>query len=187
MPPSNIHLVQNYNFGGNDYLLFDANVWLIIDGPILIMEDTYVWKIEAYSKLLKNARNAGSKLFINEIIAGEYFNKFVQAEMESLGLVRYSKKRFRFKPEYSVGITNAVNHLKDVFKRTEKLDMNFRQLNLEELKKWMIERKCDFNDALIAKFCIENKLKLITDDRDFSKFTEFEIITANKRLLQDTE
>lgn len=172
--------LSTYQFSSRDELLFDANIWLFLHGPV--PNQAGVKRIGDYSTAFKKILVAGCRIFIDVLIVSEFINTYARLQWKAGHNHGITFKQFRksgaFKP-IAKDIA-AATHL--ILKHCQQVESGFPGLDMTALLNAYAMGDADFNDHVIAGLCRNKGLTLVTDDADFAG-QNIPVLTANKRLL----
>lgn len=160
-----------------DEVFIDTNILVFLFSPSFI--PTKEWQYSKYSPILTELIENKNKLYINSHVVSEFINSCLRRDFNENfnqdGSKDY-KKDYRNSPEYDETLRLTLNQLKKILKKTIQIDDNFSSFEiLEEYKK---NTNMDFNDLIIAKSTVLNNLKLLTDDKDMSKYPNIKLVTV---------
>lgn len=173
--------VKDLKIGFSDQFFFDTNVWVLLFGTVADFESK---DQKAYSKLLEELITRDKPIFISSIIISEFANVLLRRDYNQWKSADKSmnqdfKKHFVGTNEYKSSV-NSISHsinkilkLPNIFRVSDGFH-NLRMNNILESFKVV-----DFNDSYINELCIENKYKVVTNDKDFQKLdSKIDIITS---------
>ncbi len=156
--------------------MFDANIWLSINGP-------YPDKIEArgraYSAFYKRALEAGAQIVVPQLIAGEFLNRAVKIQADVAGF-DYRCKIHRA-DDYRDWIKEGCDLLNCVAGDHVKIADSFDSLELEPCFAAAEAGGLEFHDVLVVHMCRAGGHILVTDDADYAG-QDLPIVTWNTRL-----
>lgn len=158
-------------------ILFDANIWLSINGPF---EDHIPNRASAYSSFYKNAVESGSEIHIPQIVASEFLNRSVMILAKAAGFNRSEGKIHRAE-NYGSWIKEACDLLHMIIDGNVRVADDFDQIELEYCYKTAEGGGLEFHDVLIGSLCDRNNFTLVTDDADYTGYS-VPIVTWNQRL-----
>lgn len=177
---SDVTNIRMYRFSRDDRLFLDANIWLYLYGPY--SPDNK--EAKTYSPVLKNIREAGSRVYINIVVISEFINTFARIRFKQLFPDKKASqfKEFRKSKVFKTEAEDITINVKKILAKTYIGETCFSSEILFEIMDEFSDGEYDFNDQVIAKTCIDNGFRLITNDTDFKKY-EIDILTANNVLL----
>jgi predicted nucleic acid-binding protein len=173
--------VKDLKIGFLDQFFFDTNVWLLLFGTVADFESK---DQKAYSKLLEELITRDKPIFITSTIISEFANVLLRRDYNQWKLTDNSinqdfKKHFVGTNTYRnsvISITNSINRilkLPNLFRVSD----SFHNLKINNILESF--KLVDFNDSYINELCIENKYKVVTNDKDFQKLdSKIDIITT---------
>ncbi|MBR1235736.1 hypothetical protein [Bradyrhizobium sp. AUGA SZCCT0182] len=165
-------------------VLFDANIWLILNGYSGSAPHRADIYSESYKKLLAN----GNTVVVNDYILGEYCNRCCKLEYESHKRCSDNPDRFPSYKEYRktrefLPVMESVrDDCLNILDDCEFVAVKGDHYDIAEILNKFCDGSMDFTDMITTKYCASEDVVLMTDDRDFVG-CNLEIITANKRLL----
>lgn len=158
-------------------LLFDTNVWLLVQGPQL---DFTQRRSALYSKLYDAAIKAGTTIYLPSLVASEFVHVCISLNARAAGWEKGNGK-VHAQPDYKDWIRDAVDDLNAIASDCTKIGDGFDQADIAPLCDVALHAKLEFNDAVLADMCLRNGLTLVTDDADLFD-QPIGIISANRRL-----
>jgi len=165
-------------------VLFDTNIWLMVNGysnAVRKKSDTYS---EAYSALLKN----DNTVIINDYVIGEYCNRSCKIEYENHKQSSPAPdafphfKQYRKSQEFQSVMESVRDTCLNLIDDCEFLPVHGGQYKITDVLGRYCDGTLDFSDIIMADYCTSESLVLMTDDADYAG-CGLEIITANRRLL----
>lgn len=174
--------IKKYTFHEGDSFLFDANIWMLIYGPIANKDG----RTEVYSAALRDIRKNNCLIFIDVLILSEFINAFSRFEFNQLDpIIKPQKfKDFRNSAQFkSIAQEISINARK-IIKICCRCDSMFESADLPNVLARYEQGNSDFNDQMIIEICKSKDLVLVTHDADF-KPEDVNILTANKKLLKN--
>lgn len=157
--------------------IFDANVWLCINGPFA---DDIPGRALAYSSFYKKAIEAGAPVYVPQIVACEFLNRSVLMQAKSAGFDR--KCKIHRAEGYDEWIKEACDLLHSVCSDNSRLPDGFDSVDLEACYTLAEQGGLEFHDVLIMRLCETHGCTLVTDDADFSG-QAVSVVTWNQRLV----
>ncbi len=183
---NNVISIDSYEPKKKDRFLFDTNIWMYLYCPLGNYNKALISKYDAF---LKRAIQNKSSIVLTSLVLSEFFNAYLRLEFNILKAKephRYKdfKSNFKTSQKYSRLMTyiksTCQNHIMKLGKRIED---RFSSLNMDGLLK-NIEMH-DFNDKYYIALAGYEDLKIVTDDKGFSKSKlDIQILTANHKLLR---
>jgi predicted nucleic acid-binding protein len=177
--------IRKYTFCNKDRLFLDANIWLLIYGPVPRSDKDKIFK-NIYSNSFKNMLINGAQIFVDELILSEFINAFRQLEFKRMKPEfewSYGFKKFRDSPE-SVQVTKEIaSNARKILKVSLRCDSIFNSANIDAMLNEYEKGHSDFNDQVYLELCKTNGFTFVTNDSDF-KDCEVPLLTANSSLLK---
>lgn len=179
---STVYDARKHTFFKQDEILFDANVWVYLEGPPGA-PDTLV---KAYSALLESILIKGSVLVTAPLVLSEFVNVYLDTGYKAWANRRdTSKKEFRKSPAYDPWLRDVKQACRNILDRCGRTVRTAASLDgLRDDIATFSEGSYDFNDLLLARLCREERLTLVTHDADFAEMEGLTIVTANKKALR---
>src|SRR5690554_1692110 len=180
--PSNVEGVDDFQFYSDDEVLFDANVWIFLEGPPGSPGEV----VEKYSRLLERLTSMGCSLVISPAVLAEFINRYCRLHY-NVWVERRNKsfKEFRGSAAFAEvheGVSQASNTILSLCHRSVRTVTTHE--NLSEDIATLSNISCDFVDLQIVRQCLTEQLILVTHDSDFARHDGLSIVTANGRMLQ---
>jgi hypothetical protein len=176
--------IRRYKFSINDRLFLDANIWLLIYGPVPRSDkDKFLKNI--YSNAFKYMLSNNSQIFVNGLLLSEFINAFGRFEFNRIKpeFEWYNGfKKFRNSPEFTKVAKEIAVQSKKIMDLSSRCDSMFNSMNIDNLLTEYGKGHLDFNDQLYLNLCKANGLILVTNDSDF-KNCGVPLLTANPALL----
>jgi len=160
---------------------FDTNVWIFLFHPCPTPGDR---RVERYSQLYKAILTNGGKVAIDLLVVAEYINVYLKSYYNSVfeGSKEYPNyKAFRCSDDYIEVATTVSDELYHIAKDAERLNTDFKTLDLDQTIDKFKGMSADFNDVSYWALCKLNNLILVSDDADCA-FSDIDIVTANAKL-----
>lgn len=166
--------VRDYIFKPEDRLLLDANILLFLHGPSSPKD----LRVKDYSRAYKRMLAANSQIYVDVLVVSEFVNRYARIKCGSNRNFKGFRQSKAFEP-VAGAIADAMRRILKHCKRTRN---GFEALQINPLLDEYAQGKSDFNDQVIASICKRERLKLVTDDSDFSG-KGIRVLTANRNLL----
>ena len=173
--------ITNYRVTSSDLYFFDNNVWMYIFGPIASSNRN---KQNVYSSFFKQIQSYKATIFINSLVISEYANSCLRLNFNQWKKTNKNegadyKRDYISTEHYKESAKDVITNLKLILKFSERHPDDFNAFSMDDLFNNLTV--IDFNDNYYANFCIKNKFKIVTDDKDFQKINnnKLEIITYN--------
>lgn len=178
---NNIINISDYSPKATDVFLFDNNIWMYLFCPLADFKKN---KQEKYSSFLSLVKTVNSTIFINSLILSEFSNAYLRMEFEQWKkrevLMEASyKKDFVGNQCYKDTIKEIIISLKKILSFCIKSPDDFNAINLEAIYDSLYE--IDFNDSYYLEISKMKSCKIVTDDYDFQKISNYslDILTAS--------
>ena len=172
--------IRSKTFTAGDSILFDANIWLFLQGPQGNPKDP---RRGIYTQALADMLTAKCKIAIDALVVSEFINRFSRIEFELVKTAPNDRfKVFRDSPAFKPIAAAIAKEVKEIFALCNRIESGFSVLNDVELLNKYAGGDSDFNDLMIADICKTNGYMLVTHDADF-KGADLHILTANNKLL----
>ena len=176
-----IYSIESYQFTSNDAVLFDANVWMYIYGPISHISSQYRY---IYTLALRRIRGAQIPIFIDTLVLSEFINAYARFFYHKLPAENKPAdfKIFRNSVSFKPVAEQIARRAKKILHKTESTKNRFQSPQMGAILNEYAEGEADFNDQILAEICRKNNIKLVTHDADFSGYN-LTILTANPKLF----
>ena len=177
--------IKKYTPFKGEKLMFDANIWMYIFCPIGNYQKHIV---KQYSSFLKKVIDTKAEIIINLLILSEFINRYMRLEFEVFKNNTNNpnadfKKDFRMSSSYKKDISDISSTVRNILKISKTIDDKFSSIDIESVISEFEKQKLDFNDLYCRRLCQMEKVKIVTNDKDF-KFANNEIITGNPKILK---
>jgi predicted nucleic acid-binding protein len=177
--------IRKYRFGNQDRLFLDANIWLLIYGPVPRSDKDKFFK-NIYSNSFKNMLLNGSKIFVDELVLSEFINAFRQLEFKRLKPEfewHLGFKKFRDNSD-SLKVTKEIAiQARKIVNISMRCDPIFKSMDISSILAEYEKGHSDFNDWIYIELCKKNHFLFVTNDSDF-KDRGVPMLTANSSLLE---
>ena len=172
---------QELKIGFSDQFFFDTNIWLLLFGTVADFESK---NQRTYSKLLEELISKDKPIFVSSIIISEFANVLLRRDfnqwVSTNKLVNQDfKKHFVGTNTYKDSVVSITSSINKILKLPNiiKVSDSFHSLKTENILESF--KVVDFNDSYINELAIENKYKVVTNDKDFQKLdSKIDIITT---------
>ena len=172
---------QELKTGFSDKFFFDTNIWLLLFGTVADFESK---NQRTYSKLLEELISKDKPIFVSSIIISEFANVLLRRDfnqwVSTNKLVNQDfKKHFVGTSAYKDSVISITSSISKILKLPNiiKVSDSFHSLKTENILESF--KVVDFNDSYIYELAIENKYKVVTNDKDFQKLdSKIDIITT---------
>lgn len=158
-------------------LLFDTNVWLLIQGYFTNHKDP---RVRLYSGFYEAALESGAQLFIPQTVISEFVNRAVRSRAFESGWD--GKGKIHHHQQYDEWIDDASNDVHHISTGATFLSDGFSEVKFDSIVEMTKESTLDFNDILIKEMCNRCGLVLVTDDSDF-RGQDVTLLTGNPKLV----
>jgi predicted nucleic acid-binding protein len=167
----NIDMSNMYNVNQDDKVFIDTNILIFLFSPDFVSSKEY--QIDKYSNIYGKLIENNCELFINSHVVSEFINKCLRIDFEKNfqdeEKTKDFKKDYRESQRYRDTLSLVLKQLEKFIEiNVSQLDDDFKSFNIFE--QYEENEKSDFNDLIIAKNVIDNKLKLLSDDGDFNNY-----------------
>lgn len=174
---SNIFQAKAFDVKSNQSFFFDNNIWMFLFCPIANFNEV---KQQAISNLFEKILSRNCVIIVNNLIISEFCNTYLRLDFNlwkedlKTPLANFKNDYFSSKRAFDVrgDIANTVNN--KILKISEKHPDSFNAVNFDEIFKTY--EVLDYNDAMIYNECKNKNWILVSDDADFAKFTDINII-----------
>jgi predicted nucleic acid-binding protein len=172
--------IQGYKFSETDDLLFDANIWLSVYGPLAGQD----WRTKVYSNALSRIRRSGGRIHVDVLVLSEFINAFARIEYNQLPPSDKPErfKEFRDSEDFRPVAEEIAIGAREIVSKCARCSSRFDRVDIIALLEEYESNSRDFNDLMLAEICRIGELILVTHDGDFAPH-DIPILTANKRLL----
>jgi hypothetical protein len=171
--------ITKYTPKSSDVFFFDNNVWMYLFCPLGNYNKS---KQKHYSSFLQSITTSRSTIFISSMVLSEFSNRNLRMDFD-LWKDETGKHSADFKKDYVgtnryketvEGIKISIN---TIMKFCVKTPDNFNAIEIENVLVHLSH--IDFNDSYYIELARLDKWKIVTDDNDFSKYTNhnIEIVT----------
>lgn len=165
-----------------DSYFFDNNVWVYLFAPIA---HSKLEKQKEYGSFLLSIQAARATIFTTSLVISEFANfclklSFKEWKEKTKKYDADFKKDYRPTVDYKDAAEDVKDNIKAILKITEKHPDGYNAINLDKILNNI--SVVDFNDLYYAELCSNNKLKMVTDDKDFAKIKDnnMEVISLVK-------
>lgn len=172
---------KELKIGFSDQFFFDTNIWLLLFGTVADFESK---DQRTYSKLLEELISKDKPIFVSSIIISEFANVLLRRDfnqwVSTNKLVHQDfKKHFVGTSTYKDSVISITYSINKILKLPNiiKVSDSFHSLKTDNILESF--KVVDFNDSYINELAIENKYKVVTNDKDFQKLdSKIDIITT---------
>jgi predicted nucleic acid-binding protein len=173
--------VDDYEYGREDRLLFDANIWLFLYGPQYGPMDG---RVKAYSAALKDILTARAQIFIDVLVLSEFINSYARYRFNTVPRATRDRdfKKFRNGPGFVKVAQEIAAGCRRILAQSTPIESGFGGVDLAALLQDYETERRDFNDQILERLCGRQDLALVTHDSDFGD-RNLTLLTANKAIL----
>ncbi len=180
--PAEIRNASTHPFYSQDEILFDANIWLYLEG---LPGQPQHW-VDAYSALLERILVRRCVLVTAPLVLSEFINRYLAIEYGAWAHHR-SKSRKEFRSSAAFGpalasLDHACRNILNQCGRTTRKGITLAELRADA--ETFGNGGHDFNDLVLARLCRHDNLILVTNDADLAAIDGLTIVTANQRLFR---
>ncbi len=176
-----VERISTHRFRARDRLILDTNIWIYVENP----GDPRDRRTAIYSQALKAIRQAGSRIYIHEIILSELVNVLTHQEFHRAGLDRkkWDLRKFQKSAQFQAAAVGIANLLRGIIDRCEVAHVKIAKPQLANILQKFATSRCHVNDLLIAEVCRSGDFTLVTHDAGFCD-QRFRLLTENEKLLR---
>ncbi len=172
---------KELKIGFSDQFFFDTNIWLLLFGTVADFESK---DQRTYSKLLEELITKDKPIFVSSIIISEFANVLLRRDFNQWVSIKKLvnqdfKKHFVGTNTYKDSVVSITSSINKILKLPNiiKVSDSFHNLKTDNILESF--KVVDFNDSYINELAIENKYKVVTNDKDFQKLdSKIDIITT---------
>ena len=169
---ANIIDIKHYSPKFSDLFFFDNNIWMYLFCPL---GNYQRHRQKVYSNFLKDIQTSKSTIFINSLILSEFTNRYLRMDFEqwkksSGEIVAEFKKDFIGSTRYNSTVEEIKIHIKRILKICERMSDNFNVIDMDNVLQHL--EHIDFNDSYYLEYAHMSKMKIVTDDTDFTKYLD---------------
>jgi hypothetical protein len=164
-------------------VLFDANIWIIING---FCGEGPGYRLNLYSDAYKQLIIRENRIVVNDYVLGEFTNRCARFEHllakendPSVGSFKAYRQSAAFVPIME-SVRDTCLHLLD---DCEFVRVGRAELDIVKVIREFCLGKLDFSDLILTQHCIHEDLYLMTDDFDFAA-SGLRLITGNRKLIR---
>lgn len=175
--------IEKYSPAEGERFLFDTNIWMYIFCPIGNYKKHIVGQ---YSSFLKKVIGTKAEIIINLLILSEFINSYLRLEFEIFKMRNPDaefKRDFRKNSSYKRITHDISSAVKNILKISKGVDDKFSSIDIGSIISEFEKQNLDFNDLYYQGFCQIEKVKIVTNDKDF-RHADNEIITGNPKILE---
>ncbi len=174
---SNILQASNFEVKTNHSFFFDNNIWMFLYCPIANYNEA---KQKTISTLFEKILSRNGVIIINSLIISEFCNAYLRLDF-NLWKEETANPLANFKNDYFTSkrakdtrqdIANTVSN--KILKISEKHPDSFNALNFNNI--FASYELLDYNDSVIYNECKNKNWILVSDDADFTNFSDITVI-----------
>lgn len=175
--------IEDHLWSPQSRVFFDTNLWIDLRGPLASLDDSY----EPYREAFAEAARRRARIFVHPVVIGEYTNRCARKRHEQWqgdddGRAATDFKNFRKSRDWEGVAKETADNVKNLLlKGRSWCDRPLSKPDLDKLIDTFREGSYDISDLMIGRLCERDGLVLVTHDRDFAKFADLEVLTANDR------
>lgn len=172
--------IKDYEVSPTDSYVFDTNVWIFLFGPIA---GSNLKQQTLYAQLFQEIQSRGATIFITSLILSEFINavlriNFINWKNQEDNVNADFKRDYRPTEHYKNALAEIKENVKIILNHTQKRNDDFQSMGFVSLHRFL-DNNCDYNDAYLLKYCIVNKLHIVSDDKDIAQQeVDIKVITA---------
>ncbi|SFH69660.1 hypothetical protein [Bradyrhizobium sp. cf659] len=163
-------------------VLFDANVWILVNG---FYPEAAKRRADAYSAAYKQLLDADNTIIVNDYVIGEVFNRCCKMEYDVAKQadpsIPYFKK-YRASDDFRSTLESVRDTCLNIVSDCEFVPVGGGHYQIADIVNACFDRCADFSDRVLIAFCAVEQLYVMTDDFDYVN-SGLKIITANNRML----
>jgi hypothetical protein len=166
-------------------VLFDTNVWILING---FNANPAQNKVDLYSAAYKQLIEKANTIVVNDYVLGEFFNRctkleydIIKKDKEAAGEPVPPFKAFRRSTEFAPTLESIRDTCLNILDDCEFIPVGGGHYDIKSIITDCCAKNADFSDLILIGFCRKQKLWVMTDDTDYSK-SGLDIITANSKM-----
>lgn len=170
--------IRDHKITSSDIYFFDCNIWIFLFASIGgVGKD----KQQAYSNMLREIQTVNASVFISSLVISEFANRCLRHSFElwkkSQSYNVEYKKDYISTQDYKESALIVKSNILSIEEIALKRPDDFNSVNTSKILENI--QRVDYNDSYYANYCDINKLKIVTDDKDFEKldYANLEIIT----------
>lgn len=170
---TNYKLQDFSHLSGKD-IFVDANVLIYLFWP------TGQHSFESnYARVIRNLIRQGNSLYVNFLVISEIVNRVIRIEHQKLNSSK-KYKEFRNSQE-------GIDVIRDIYLIVQKEILTHfkiigKTFNKSDIEGFLFVDQLDFVDKATVSICSENKMVILTNDKDF-KNCGLDILTGNPHIL----
>ena len=160
----------------NRRVFFDTNVWILLEGYNPGAPEK---KVNTYSAAYDSLIKGGNTIVINELVLSEFCHLCSKLAFEDVKRknpsLQTSFKAFRRKEEFKETMDGIWATAHNILANCDFVSSH--SYDVDRALMSFSKGTMDFQDVLIAQFCETEKLTLMSDDKDFARVPNLDLIT----------
>ena len=163
-------------------VLFDANIWIIING---LCGGGPGRRVAAYSNAYDHLLKKKNRIVVNDYVLGEIANRSTKFEYQLAKQANPqidSYKKYRQRPEFAPKMKFICDTCLDIVRSCEFVQVGRSKVDIVNAINEFCSGRLDFSDVILAEHCVQEGCYFMTDDADFNG-SGLRLITANRRLI----
>lgn len=172
--------INSYKIKLSDQFFFDTNIWLLLFGTVANYQKN---DQTAYAGFLQELINRNSALYINSMIISEFANVLLRHDFKqwsqncNISNPEF-KRHFSTTNDYKNSVLTVKHLISNILSIPILIKVSDSFHNNDMVSVLRDFETVDFNDAYIANLAKSNSYKIVTNDRDFQKLGNIEILTT---------
>ena len=166
--------IKDYSVKSSDIFFFDNNIWMFLFCPLASYQEK---KQKYYSSFLQEINTSQSTIFICSLVLSEFANRYLRMDYEQWKEENQKYdidfKQFIGTPRYKETVIEVQASINKIMKFCEKSSDNFNAIDINNVTKHLTE--IDFNDSYYIELAKKGNWKIVTDDRDFVRYTDHDV------------
>lgn len=168
----NIDFSSTYKINESDKVFIDTNILIFLFSPDFVSSHDY--QVDKYSTIYAMLLEKNCELYVNSHVISEFINKCLRIDfdrnIQNNARTKLFKDDYRNTQRYRETLSIILKELKKFLDlNVFQLDDSFSKFNI--FNEYNSNIESDFNDLIIARNVIDNKLYLLSDDVDFSAYS----------------
>ena len=167
--PSTVIDIRGYTPQPEDQILFDNNIWMFLFCPLGNYRGD---KQAAYSAFFDQCLSNGTSMLICNLILSEFSNAYLKLDFNQWknregNLEDQFKRHYQRTEDYTNTANEISRQLTRILSLSRKIDADFTNIDIKKINQRL--DTIDFNDSYYLELADSKSLKILTDDRDFTK------------------
>jgi hypothetical protein len=170
-----VYDIVRYTPLNEDRFFLDNSVWMYLYCPL----GKYEYRRQViYSKFFNSILKTKSHLYISSLVLSEFINRWLKFEFnhwkkENNFYQVDFKRDFVGTSRYNKAVKVITNRIEEILKLCNRSSDNFNELDIERLLTHF--QNIDFNDSYYIELSSLDNFKIVTDDKDFIKYTNHDV------------